>query len=235
MTQLEAMVDKIRSFLPQCASVGEAAIKARANLREILGGDLSDDIDALIQKASLEIQEGFENVEILHKHSLLEPHKQWYLGSRPGDKHWPALREYIADAKGWGEKTADAIGVAADEVVSLIADPKKDKFQYRGLVVGHVQSGKTANMTGVIAKAVDVGYNMVVILAGLTNKLRQQTQRRFEADLISRIPLDWVKWTNSEDNGDFKIPAGKVFIPSEGRTQICVLKKNVSPLNHFLR
>lgn len=233
MSQLEAMVDKIRSFLPQCESVEEAVTKSRKNLKDIIG-ELSAETEALIQEAASEIKRSLENVEILHKHSLLQPHKPWYTGGRPGDKHWPSLHKYIADSKGWGEDKAESIGNAANEVVSLIADPNNEKFQYRGLVVGHVQSGKTANMTGVIAKAIDAGYNMVVILAGLTNKLRQQTQRRLETDLLNRVPLEWIKWTNTEDDGDFKMPAGKVFLPPKGQTQVCVLKKNVSPLKHFL-
>ena len=233
MTQFDAMVRQIRNFLPQSDSVNEAASKAREHLRQLLG-ELTDEQLEMIEAAAAELQRSYEDVEILHKHSLLEPHKKWYPGSRPGDRHWPALHEYIAVSKGWGREVADNIGTAADEVVSLLADPQKNQFQYRGLVVGHVQSGKTANMTGVVAKAVDAGYNMVVILAGLTNKLRQQTQRRFEADLLKREPLDWVRWTNTEGSGDFRMPAGRVFLPPQDTVQFCVLKKNVSPLRQFL-
>ena len=46
------------------------------------------------------------------------------------------------------------------------------------MVMGHVQSGKTANYTGLICKAADAGYKVVIIIAGLHNNLRNQTQRQ---------------------------------------------------------
>ncbi|XHY17243.1 hypothetical protein SuNHUV7_20360 (plasmid) [Pseudoseohaeicola sp. NH-UV-7] len=194
-----------------------------------------DQIQAL-EKAAHLVEEGLKPIEVLQKHSILEPHKAWYMGTGVHSRHWPALRTYIADSKGWGEETAEKINETSDEVVSLLADPRQEKFQYRGLVVGYVQSGKTANMTAVIAKALDEGYNMVVVLAGLTNKLRQQTQRRMESDLVARYEDNWIKWTSSDDDGDFRMPANKSFAaPTPGLVQLCVLKKNVSPLNHFLK
>ena len=48
----------------------------------------------------------------------------------------------------------------------------------------HVQSGKTANYTGVISKAFDSGYKLVIILAGLLNSLRKQTQERIDEGII---------------------------------------------------
>ncbi|MBL3554420.1 hypothetical protein [Rhodovulum sulfidophilum] len=83
-------------------------------------------------------------------------------------------------AKGWKPDSVRSLGDASSEVVSLLGNPNEETFACRGLVVGHVQSGKTANMTAVMAKAVDAGYNLAILLGGVTNKLRQQTQDRFE-------------------------------------------------------
>ena len=69
----------------------------------------------------------------------------------------------------------DSIDQASNEIVSLLENPAGEHFSCRGLVVGHVQSGKTANMTAVMAKALDAGYDTVIVLAGMTNKLRYQT------------------------------------------------------------
>ncbi|MGW3811064.1 hypothetical protein [Micromonospora sp. NPDC005113] len=63
-------------------------------------------------------------------------------------------------------------------------------YQAKGLVVGYVQSGKTANLTGVIAKAVDAGYRLVIVLTGTTNMLRAQTQRRLDMELVGRENLE---------------------------------------------
>src|SRR5699024_9743317 len=54
------------------------------------------------------------------------------------------------------------------------------------LVVGHVQSGKTANFTGVLAKAIDAGYKLIIVLTGTYENLRSQTQKRLDMELIGR-------------------------------------------------
>ncbi len=76
---------------------------------------------------------------------------------------------------------------ASDRVVELLADPSDEAaYQSKGLVVGYVQSGKTANFTGVVAKAVDAGYRLVIVLGGTLNLLRAQTQRRLDMELVGR-------------------------------------------------
>ena len=55
---------------------------------------------------------------------------------------------------------------------------------FKGLVVGAVQSGKTANMIGVAAVALDQGFRIVIVLAGLKDDLRRQTARRFNSQLL---------------------------------------------------
>ncbi len=52
--------------------------------------------------------------------------------------------------------------------------------------MGHVQSGKTTNYAALIAKAIDAGYRQIVVLAGVTNSLREQTQERLDLDVGGR-------------------------------------------------
>ena len=232
-TQIEALISQIKNVLPQCDNVEEAADRVVRDLQDL--GAFQENMVGWIEQAKARIVEGLQPLEVLQKHSILEPHSPWYTGCGAGARHWPALRGYISETKGWGEETAKKIDISSDEVVSLLADPNNHEFQHRGLVVGYVQSGKTANMTAVIAKAIDEGYNMIIVLAGLTNKLRQQTQRRMETDLVNRYPDDWLQWTNSEDDGDFRMPKNRAFImPTDRQKQLCVLKKNVSPLRDFI-
>jgi hypothetical protein len=74
-----------------------------------------------------------------------------------------------------------------DKIVGLMQDPEKPgRWARRGLVVGHVQSGKTANYTGVICKAADYGYKFIVILTGIQEDLRVQTQERIEEGFTGR-------------------------------------------------
>jgi hypothetical protein len=76
---------------------------------------------------------------------------------------------------------------ATDAIVGRLSDPERvEAFQTKGLVVGYVQSGKTANLTGVIAKAADAGYRLIIVLGGTLNILRDQTQRRLDKELVGR-------------------------------------------------
>ncbi|MEV7695294.1 Z1 domain-containing protein [Streptomyces sp. NPDC086779] len=109
----------------------------------------------------------------------------WYTEGLASDRgfYWGHYRNYLIE-KGWSaEDIANSLGPATTRVVERLADPTADKpYRSKGLVIGYVQSGKTANFTGVIAKAVDVGYRLVIVLTGTTDKLRSQTQRRLDME-----------------------------------------------------
>ncbi|MFD9038541.1 Z1 domain-containing protein [Streptomyces bottropensis] len=100
--------------------------------------------------------------------------------------YWPAYRNLLVE-KGWPETAVADLDSASDRVVERLANPTDAAaYQSKGLVVGYVQSGKTANFTGVIAKAVDAGYRLVIVLGGTLNLLRAQTQRRLDMELVGR-------------------------------------------------
>ena len=74
-----------------------------------------------------------------------------------------------------------------DKILSRLGNPNKHvPWDRRGLVVGHVQSGKTANYTGLICKAADAGYRLIIVIAGIHNNLRNQTQARIDDGFIGR-------------------------------------------------
>ncbi|MCM2575861.1 Z1 domain-containing protein [Streptomyces meridianus] len=102
------------------------------------------------------------------------------------DWYWPKYAGLLA-SKGWSAEAVAKLDNAAERVVERLADPTAERpYQSRGLVVGYVQSGKTANFTGVIAKAIDAGYRLVIVLGGTLNLLRAQTQRRLDMELAGR-------------------------------------------------
>ena len=74
-----------------------------------------------------------------------------------------------------------------DTILDLMQDPTKDgHWDRRGMVIGHVQSGKTANYIGLMCKAADAGCKVIVIIAGVHNNLRSQTQRRVDEGFVGR-------------------------------------------------
>jgi hypothetical protein len=97
--------------------------------------------------------------------------------------YWEHYADYLA-SKHWHPDAIASLGLNTQRIVERLGDPERtDAYQAKGLVVGYVQSGKTANFTGVIARAIDAGYRLIIVLSGTTNLLRAQTQRRLDKEL----------------------------------------------------
>ncbi|UPW08127.1 Z1 domain-containing protein [Gordonia terrae] len=130
-----------------------------------------------------------------------QPWEPWYVPERRAaqDFYWSAYRRLL-EAKGWADHVVDGLDVATTAVVQRLADPTREEpYQSKGLVVGYVQSGKTANFTGVIGKAIDAGYRLVIVLTGTIELLRSQTQRRLDMELIGMQNIDEAEYANDED------------------------------------
>lgn len=233
-TQINRFIQNIEDKLPRHDSVEAAAEEVKAELTSLgisIEGQLKEELEAAVEAVTTRLGP----IEVLRRNSIIKPREQWYRGPSPKDLHWPAVRGYLKNSKGWDEVTLKSIDASSSEVVSLLANPRNVQFRCRGLVVGYVQSGKTANMTAVIAKAVDEGYNLIVLLAGVTNKLRAQTQIRIEADVVKRHRHHWQLYTEEELDGDFTAPANKGFTMPRPRTaQLAVMKKECNRLEAFL-
>ena len=76
------------------------------------------------------------------------------------------------------------IDLDTDNILDNIENPITESFDIYGMVVGHVQSGKTGNYTNLVCKAADAGYKFIVVVAGGTDILRNQTQERINNDFI---------------------------------------------------
>lgn len=119
----------------------------------------------------------------------------------------------------------ESIDFETDQIIKKIPNPTIDKeFLSKGLVVGYVQSGKTANFTHLISKAASIGYKLIIVLGGMTNTLRVQTQYRVDRELTGNdqyndSKVSFVQWGRNEnqyrsltqaqignDNGDFFAP-----------------------------
>lgn len=92
---------------------------------------------------------------------------------------------YMTEEKNWSSDNIKELNRNTDEIVNRLGDPNKSgPWKRKGLVIGDVQSGKTVNYTSICNKAVDAGYKIIIILAGRTNTLRRQTQKRLESDCV---------------------------------------------------
>lgn len=103
-----------------------------------------------------------------------------------GDFYWSRYRRLL-NLKGLPRSVVDTTDEVTDRVLDRLGDPRNiSPWSRRGMVVGHVQSGKTANYTGLICKAADAGYRLIVVIAGIHNNLRNQTQARIDEGFIGR-------------------------------------------------
>lgn len=119
-----------------------------------------------------------------------EDFKPWLHDARinreVGDFYWGRYRKLLG-LKGLPKSVIDGTDEVTDKVLDRLGNPNNlNPWSRRGMVVGHVQSGKTANYTGLICKAADAGYRLIVVIAGIHNNLRNQTQARIDEGFIGR-------------------------------------------------
>lgn len=97
---------------------------------------------------------------------------------------WERYKRHLISSK-FPPKVVTQLDLVTDKIIDHLENPKKEgDWSRKGLVVGHVQSGKTANYTGVINKAADAGYKVIIVLAGILSALRSQTQERIDEGFI---------------------------------------------------
>ena len=100
--------------------------------------------------------------------------------------YWSRYRKLLVE-KGFSARVLATLDNVTDRILGLLENPDKPpRWDRRGMVVGHVQSGKTANYTGLICKAADAGYRLIIVIAGIHNSLRNQTQLRIDEGFVGR-------------------------------------------------
>ncbi|MFI9269886.1 Z1 domain-containing protein [Kitasatospora sp. NPDC052896] len=166
---------------------------------------------------------------------------------------WERYRRYLEDVRRMPPRVVWRLDQSTDEILGQLEDPRRHgAWRRTGLAIGQVQSGKTGHYIGLAAKAADAGYRLVVILAGIHNDLRSQTQLRVDEGLLGfdtqyqlrsdqegakyRIGvgamshakrLDIASLTNSAEKGDFdRRAASKSNIPVGNFPVVLVIKKH---------
>lgn len=88
-------------------------------------------------------------------------------------KFWNRYRDYLQNSKGFAPNLIFNLDNLTEQILDKLYNPTRLDIEIskKGLVVGQVQSGKTANYTGLICKAADAGFNLIIVLAGVHNNL----------------------------------------------------------------
>ena len=171
--------------------------------------------------------------------------------------YWDRYRQLLVSRDFSGQVLATLDSVT-DRILGLLENPAKEgEWDRRGMVMGHVQSGKTANYTGLVCKAADAGYRVIIIIAGLHNNLRNQTQRRIDEGLVGfdrtgtqggRLPIQNLLGVGRFDSRrrpnafttsqrDFnRTIADSIGIPLQNLSEpaIFVIKKNPNTLRNLI-
>lgn len=170
--------------------------------------------------------------DVIQRFSVRPKIRNWTDGT--AWTNWLRHEAYLRAQPKWKSHQVDSVRDESLKIIGKTSDLRRSDFQCRGLVVGYVQSGKTANFTAVAARAADVGYRLVIVLSGVHDSLRNQTQVRLNRELVS-IGVDWTSLTSEED--DFEIPANPNGFAAAG-TVLMVVKKIVPVLrkvNEWIR
>jgi hypothetical protein len=227
-----------------------AAIAALAQLNETV------DASQLRRRLEADISVFVGQGSVLEDHDA--NHRPW-LDARRADvewRFWDAYREW--SLRRIPPDVIRGLDRMTDDVLDRLEDPRREgQWDRRGMVVGQVQSGKTSNYTGLVCKAADAGYKFIVVLTGLHNSLRSQTQRRLDEGFLgldSRTSLAFANTnraigvgsggrihppaytlTSSDDKGDFaKGVATRVAGRIGSDPVLLVVKKHKTILNNLI-
>lgn len=189
-------------------------------------------------------------------------HTPWYIAAKADkpSKFWDRYRLYLQKEQHWNKDIINELDKTTDEIMDLLGDPEQDEpFLRRGLCIGDVQSGKTSTYIGLLNKAADANYRVIILLTGMIEKLRRQTQQRIDEGFIGldsyaftlekgsvqvgvgAIDPSTSGWAVTSTTSDFNAATAKKIVGrlnSISAPVIFVLKKNKSvleKLEHWLR
>lgn len=213
--------------------------------------DYEDDTSIIIRyvesKVNCSMQLGISVVSEEAEHS-----QDWIQSINNENKIYATSYERYLRQKGMSPSVVNAISRVNDSILSLLGDPRQSNylFQRRGLVIGDVQSGKTSNYLSLVTKAADAGYKFIIIIAGIHNNLRSQTQQRVDEGFVGRVSIQGSSkaqvGVSLEFNGEFPHPVSfttadydfnkkqadtiRSEISDFNKPVVLVIKKNVSTL-----
>ena len=130
----------------------------------------------------------------------------WLTEKRKNKINWNYTNRYweYLSGKGRADTVIDQTKISSENILGNLGDPESSSsFFIKGLVVGEVQSGKTENFNAVINRAIDSGYQLILVFSGIMEDLRVQTQDRIESDVIGfgSVDANGIKWAKQSKKG----------------------------------
>jgi len=151
-------------------------------------------------------------------------------------KAWPFLRKTL-QKQIKNKEAVKTIDRESGEILNLLVNLNEKGVKRKGLVVGYVQSGKTANFSAVITKAVDEGYRLVIVMTGILESLRSQTQARLQngvADAIIKSKKSVISLTSVKSDISSDDASNLEANLHTGGVAYAVVKKNHNCLKYLM-
>lgn len=246
---IEQAIRIIRVMLGNTTSVSREQIEEQVTQVLQMPNFQDCDREQLIRKIESIYSVRVEDYRIIEREERRLP----WLSEKRGEidwNFWSRYRAYLQDEKNFAPDTLNKLDRLTDRILDGLFDPTANiQIDKKGLVVGQVQSGKTSNYTGLICKAADAGFKLIIVLAGIHNNLRSQTQLRLDEGFLGfdtqhtrafnlnniRIGVGKINQsgtahslTSSLDNGDFTQGAANALGLNFDTNEpiVAVIKKN---------
>ena len=182
-------------------------------------------------KAKLDKNYHLVDPQIIAREGLIGEKFRWYGGPHELSERWEFAKLQLLN-EGRSQEEIDEVVKSSSQILGLLSSPITDQFASRGLVLGYVQSGKTTNFIATISQAADEGYRLIIVLSGVTNNLRKQTQERLERSLTGENPKNW-NWLTSIDSDFSASMNANDLLSAPSKRVIAVVKKNNSRLKRL--
>lgn len=182
-------------------------------------------------KAKLDKNYHLVDPQIIAREGLIGEKFRWYGGPHELSERWEFAKQQLLK-EGRSQEEIDEVVKSSSQILGLLSSPITDQFASRGLVLGYVQSGKTTNFIATISQAADEGYRLIIVLSGVTNNLRKQTQERLERSLTGENPKNW-NWLTSIDSDFTASMNANDLLSAPSKRVIAVVKKNNSRLKRL--
>jgi hypothetical protein len=259
---LQNAIRTIRTLLPSSGSVTPQQIDNAVNIAWGIPQYSTIDKDFLTREIQSIYNIRMDDYRMIESYERRLP---WLATKRttiwpPGKPtFWSRYRDYLLVEKNFAPEVLIKLDRLSDRILDSLFNPLESVIiDKRGLVVGQVQSGKTANYTGLICKAADAGYKLIIVLAGIHNSLRSQTQLRLDEGFlgydtqVDRVNREHRRnigvgnidsslivhpLTSSLESGDFRSATANAGLTNFNTTEpiLAVVKKNGGVLNRLLQ
>ena len=152
--------------------------------------------DEAIQKRIEKKFRAQHEITVKEETMLIDPENKresWYTSDfieKNESFYWNRFNKLISANADLPKSIHARLDKSSDKILGQLGNPAVSKFTVKGMVMGNVQSGKTLSYTAVINKAIDAGYKLIILLTGMTESLRSQTQKRINGDVIGQAHVD---------------------------------------------